>query len=203
MSLPRELAMATLLAFCLSPGCGPAARTREPLPALGARDVEIQDVYKAASQAFLGPGHAISDPGSAAAWLREEWRMLERPLPGEPLIELLHPEGSFVRLNLRPYKERGGEVDTVLVAFLRAGRAGADTNGFHRTWKAVREAIVAGGSRVTVQAYDSLDALLAPIGYPAIHHSKRYGAAMRPAYRVVTAVDAARFTSEPDGGPPD
>jgi hypothetical protein len=67
----------------------------------------IPDLYKLVYQGVAGPAHAVPSPEEAAAWLRREVTGLGAPSPRERMIEPLPPDGSFVRVNLRPWIQSG------------------------------------------------------------------------------------------------
>ncbi len=154
----------------------------------------IEDIYKLLHQAYLGPGHAIPSREEAAAYLRDEWAGLGEPRAGEPLLEVLVEGAPFVRLHMRPYRALGGTEDSLLAAFLRSATAPVDSVSFARAWSLARVRIDSGELPLSIAAYDSADAELRPLGYPAIHHSPAYQKRFQPAYRVIAAGEAERLT---------
>jgi hypothetical protein len=152
----------------------------------------IEDLYKLLHQAYLGPGHAIPSREAAEAYLQSEWADLGAPEAGEPLIEVLAEGAPFVRVHLRPYRERGGTADSLLGAFLRSAAVAKDSVSFERAWGLARERIARGEIPLSIAVYDSAEAELRPLGYPAIHHSAAYQKHLRPAYRVIAAREAQR-----------
>jgi hypothetical protein len=153
----------------------------------------VEDLYKLIHQAYLGPGHAIPSREAAATYLDREWREIGAALPGEPLIEVLAEGAPFVRVNLRPFRDQGGRIDSLLDAFVRSGSEKTDSVSFRLAWRLARLRIATGEIPLSVEAYDSLDAEVRPLGYPAIHHSATYQERFRPAYRVVAAREAQRL----------
>ena len=110
---------------------------------------------------------------------------------GELLLEPLGDSG-IVRLNLRPYRVRGGDRDALLDAFLAsAAEVRPDRARFSHAWRALGDELRLGPvGRLTRDAWKALDADTAPRGYPAVHHSETYERTRRPAYRVLTAARA-------------
>jgi hypothetical protein len=153
----------------------------------------IEDLYKLLHQAYLGPGHAIPSREAAESYLRREWEGLGATRASEPLIETLAEGAPFVRVHLRPFRDRGGTVDSLLEAFLRSASTQTDSVSFARAWTLARERIARGEIHLSLAGYDSLDALTRPLGYPAIHHSECYTVKTEPAYRVVAAREAERL----------
>jgi hypothetical protein len=153
----------------------------------------VEDLYKLIHHAYLGPGHAIPSREAAASYLDREWGEIGAALPGEPLIEVLAEGAPFVRVNLRPFRDQGGRIDSLLDAFVRSGSEKTDSVSFRLAWHLARLRIATGEIPLSVEAYDSLDAEVRPLGYPAIHHSAAYQERFRPAYRVVAAREAQRL----------
>jgi len=151
--------------------------------------VQMEDAYKWIYQATRGGEHAAPDREMASNWLDEEWKTLARPNGGEPLWQPLCRDGSIGRLNLRPYKYEGGDPDDLVDAFV----AGAD--GFKGTATDFLEAWNELGKRLEKRSaggldhkkWKALDAEMKKQGYPAVHHSQKYGEAFHPAYRILPA----------------
>ena len=165
-------------------------------------ETRIEDAYKWLFQAANGGEHAVPDEESARAWLEQEWASLGPTSTGELLVVPLRPDGAIVRLNLRPYRDRGGRPGALLDAFLRSARAIEPAPDlFRESWSAL-------GERINSQPlgplngaeWRRLDAAMRAKGYPAVHHSRTYASARRPAYRVLTKDEAERLVGRPQGG---
>jgi hypothetical protein len=167
-------------------------------------ETRIEDAYKWLFQAASGGEHAIPDEESARSWLEQEWASLGKTLPGEPLEVPLRPDGALVRLNLRPYRDRGGNPDELLRAFLRSARSFAPEPGlFRASWAALGKALVAHPlGPLNEEEWRRLDAAMLVSGYPAVHHSRAYTAARHPAYRVLTKEEARRLLRSLEGRRP-
>jgi hypothetical protein len=153
----------------------------------------IEDLYKLLHQAYMGPEHAIPSREAAAAYLQAEWADLGEPVTGEPLTEVLAEGAPFLRVHLRPYRAGGGTADSLLDAFVRSAAVPKDSVTFVRAWGLAGQRIARGEIPLSVAAYDSADAELRPLGYPAIHHSAAYESHFRPAYRVIAVHEAERL----------
>ncbi len=148
--------------------------------------MEVQDWYKLAHQAVFGAGHAIQNVEAAHDWLIREWEDLDS-LSNEPLLEILGPDSTYARINLRPYKSAGGRSDELFQIFLQTANQETElSNGFERYWRSLREAARKSMIAVRVEALDSLYSIMSAEGFPAIHHSGRYSELYHPAYRVVS-----------------
>ncbi len=147
----------------------------------------VEDVYKLLHQAALGSEHAVSDERAARAWLLRELREMG-PGPDEPLIDPISPDGSIVRVHLRPFASMGLDAEMLLAAFLRTAREFRGSTLFLEGGLA--DAAQLAGERlidVDPTEVELLATRMKTSGYPAVHHSAACVAAYRPAYRVVAA----------------
>lgn len=155
-----------------------------------------EDAYKLIHQAAMGSEHAAPTEEVARTWLEREFAQMGSG-PDEPLIDPISPDGSIVRVHLRPYARRGLDPELLLEAFLRTAVE----------FRGSRAALERGlGSALSLAAAGALGTAAVEVrqvveraraaGYPAVHHSVAFVAAYRPAYRVVDiaflAVDAQR-----------
>ena len=155
-------------------------------------EAEAADLYKFLHQAFFGPGHAILDPDAAARWLDSEFEDLGPSSESEAPCEVLGGRPILVRVNLRPFVARGGDVTELLDAFVAtAGEVRGDSGQMGEAIEIVVRWLRSDGLENLADALDRLGDELAPKGYPAIHHSEAYLEAYHPAYRVVTSERAA------------
>jgi hypothetical protein len=150
-------------------------------PAAGA-----EDAYKLLHQSVFGPAHLIPDRAAAAAYLEQEWAAMGPTLADEPLLEPLADNPPLVRVNLRPFRDAGGDRDLLVDALVTTANR---VHGDPLTFAACLERAIAvlEELRGEVAGHD-LDALARRAtveGYPAVHHSPPYQEAYRPAYRVV------------------
>ncbi len=122
-------------------------------------EIDVLDVYKLLHQAVFGPGSVIKSQKAAREWLERESEILQ-PVAAEPLLESVHPEGSIVRLHLRPYLVLNGKLNKLLDTFVQSSKA---VNGINMT----------GRTRASQN-------------WPASQHSPNYDFAYKPAYRVLT-----------------
>lgn len=179
-----------LLALYISLNCPDPAAIRAMLRRESARHpaAEVQDIYKLLFQATLGSEHATTDTAMARSWLAGEWRSL-KPLPrgaaAERVVDTL-AGGPYARVNLRPYRKNGGSEERLLAAFVRTGQS---VHGSSEALHCAEDAAVAEARANKVSwSATSLQSFFASQrtgGDTAVHHSARYEAAYRPAYRVV------------------
>ena len=154
----------------------------------------LRDAYKLLYQAVLGPEHLITSAGESERRLRAEVAAL-RLGPDGPLWEPLRPDDALGRIHLRPFVEQGGSVALLSEACLRTAQCPWGTRkDLEVVWR--RFAGLAGQGLWPGFALHQLDAFTGELerrGYPAMHHSARYAQTYAPAYRVVSAVQAARL----------
>ncbi|MCH7903527.1 MAG: hypothetical protein IH944_03060 [Armatimonadetes bacterium] len=150
-------------------------------------EMRIEDAYKWLFHATLGGEHAVQDVNSPRNWMDSEWASLELSEQDEPEVVKLTPDGSVLRVNLRPYKDRGGNKEMLLWAFVfSAERFKANKSVFRNAWNNLGDRLsVASQGHVTRKEWQRLDEETHALGYPAIHHSRQYEQKYKPAYRVV------------------
>jgi hypothetical protein len=147
--------------------------------------MQIEDVYKLVHQAAFGNGHLITDESGARTYLQAEFDSVAANA-SEPLIESLTPDGSAVRVNLRPFKAKGVDLRLLGDAMLTsAPRLRPQPESFDRWWQEIIDAASAGAVPFDAAALRSFGAARKAEGYPAIHHSAEYESRYHPAYRVV------------------
>ena len=148
--------------------------------------MEPADVYKLLYQGVLGPEHLIASPEGLALWLRAEYDSVP-PDEAELLWEPIRPDGALGRVNLRPFKAGGGDVERLIAACLEtAGLTWGTPAELRAAWATFVE-LCRAGQWVALPLTDvlALSERLEAEGYPPVHHSAAYRQAYRPAYRLV------------------
>ena len=150
--------------------------------------MEPVDVYKLLYQGVLGPEHLIASPEAFAARLRAEYDAQPSD-ETEPLWEPVRPDGALGRVNLRPFKAGGGDVERLIAACLEtAGRAWGRPAELQAAWAAFVELCQSGRWQAfSLVGILALSEQLSAEGYPPLHHSSAYRQAYRPAYRLAGA----------------
>lgn len=147
--------------------------------------MQAEDLYKLAHQACLGSEHAVRDLDGVRRWLERELVEMGDG-PGDPLVDPISPDGTIVRVHLRPYIAQGHDPARLLNAFVRtANDYRGSLDRLKQCWDEVVALADAGRLPLSARALRDLGAPLAARGFPAIHHSAAYEQAYRPAYRVV------------------
>lgn len=148
--------------------------------------MEPRDVYKFLHQGVLGPEHLVASPEDFAAWLRAEYEVVHS-CAAEPLWEPARTDGALVRLNLRPFKARGGDVEWLASAGLETAEWAWGTPEELRVAWATFIGLCQAGTWETLPLAEVLafSAWLEEHGYPPVHHSAGYKKASKPAYRLI------------------
>lgn len=147
--------------------------------------VAAADLAKLLYQGVMGMDHLLRERETFLADLGREWETLDpAPLPGEALVEPVHPAGEVVRLNLRPLKATGASLAEVGAFLSRQPLRQGDLAEFRERWE---DAVaLARGGQIPF-AWDELvsvgQAVLAR-GHPP-GHSAQYRRLNRPAYRLI------------------
>jgi hypothetical protein len=145
----------------------------------------VQDVYKLLFQAAMGAEHAVIDVEAARRRLWREWQTLGDG-PEEPLIDPLLPDGSLVRLHLRPYLAAQGDPAALLDAFVRTARESrGSVEALRCYWRVAERLATAGLLPYAPEALQRFFAAMQAKAFPTVHHSAVYTQVYRPAYRVI------------------
>lgn len=155
--------------------------------------MQPRDVYKLLFQAALGIEHLISSPEIFSTGLQDELAHLTFG-GNDPLVEPVRPDAALVRVNLRPYKARGGVFAALRDACLQTALHSWGTEALLlEAWDTFRKA----GERQAWRRWPGLapekvaqfHARLIRLKFPAVHHSEGYRQAYCPAYRLVSATE--------------
>ena len=156
--------------------------------------MQIQDVYKLLYQAVMGAEHLLHE--TALQRLQIEWSSLEMGVD-ETLFETIAVNSTAIgRLNLRPAKQHGYDLERVWDVFVRSAKEmRADHQEFVAVWKNVLNEFPQ-WQHIKYADVLQFDEKMAGAGYPVMHHSAQYRAAYHPAYRVVDKKYLIQETSD-------
>ena len=144
-----------------------------------------QDLYKLLYQAAMGCEHAVQDVAEARTWLEREVRRLHEG-PQEPTVDPIAPDGRIVRINVRPYLAKRGDLDRLFAAFIQtAAEFMGSLDVLQRYLSHTEEMEVAGELPFSSNTLKGFFAKREAEGFPAVHHSDAYRRSYRPAYRIV------------------
>ncbi len=158
-------------------------------------DVRIEDAYKWLYQATRGGEHMVLSREAADEALEKEWQTVGPSKKNEPLWEPLCPGGRIGRINIRPFKDRGGKAGDLVDGFLASSREyRSEPESFFDVWERLELRIKAHQTGNFLHSeWLRLDAEMKAKKYPAVRHSKHYSAARTPAYRVITGTEAQKL----------
>jgi len=143
------------------------------------------DLYKLAHQAALGSEHAIMDEDTARDRLARELAEMGDG-PTEPMLDPISADGCLLRVHLRPYLQTGHNPEALFQAFIRsANRSRGDGEQLRSNLRVILKLAKDGRVGIDEDNLIPLYAAMEAAGWPAIHHSREYQLAYRPAYRVV------------------
>jgi hypothetical protein len=151
-------------------------------------NIRIDDAYKWIFQATRGGEHMAPSREGAAKALEIEWTDAEPAADVEAMWEPLCPCENIGRLNIRPFRDLGGQRDDLVEAFLTSSRSfTARPDALLSSWNELGHRLERQSSGALNHGmWSLLNAALMAKSYPAIHHSTDYRAARRPSYRILT-----------------
>lgn len=160
---------------------------------------QIEDAYKWLYQATRGGEHAAPDAATSRKRLTEEWANIDASPTDIRLWEPLWPDGRIGRLHLQPFKQRSGNIEELLTAFLMSSDAfGGDADSFLAAWNELGESLKAGTqSGLTVADWTRSDDAMRAEGFPPISHSRLYSSKYKPAYRLLNREEMSVLLSQP------
>jgi hypothetical protein len=150
--------------------------------------MQPRDVFKLLYQGILGPEHLVDSPSAFADYLQAEYEALAPDLD-DPLLEAIHPHQNMLRINLKPFKAAGLDLNLLLDACLQtASRPWGTPQVLRSLWESFaslyrqRPFAAFTGSEIT-----DFTTWLASHDYSPVHHSPTYRQAYLPAYRLVAS----------------
>lgn len=150
-------------------------------------EMNNRDLYKLAYQASFGSSHAIPNEKKAAERLHTELRNLRKGVP-EPIFDVISPDGTVARINLRPYLAAGGDSESILKAFLKTAEIfSGSTDRMETILDFAADSNRSEDLEIVTEGLNSFLYRMKQKGYPAVHHSRRYRELYAPAYRVIAA----------------
>ncbi|CAN5366680.1 hypothetical protein BH20ACI2_BH20ACI2_08560 [soil metagenome] len=158
-------------------------------------NVRIEDAYKWLYQATRGGEHMALSREAVAETLEREWLSLGTACEGELLWVPLDPDEKVGRLNIRPFKDREGNIGDLVDAFVPSSMAyGSGPEGFINVWIELGERLkTCPSNQFNHSEWSGLNTVVKAKEFPAIHHSDGYRAARKPAYRVLTTTEVRRL----------
>ncbi|MGD8864025.1 MAG: hypothetical protein PVI81_00400 [Anaerolineales bacterium] len=146
---------------------------------------QIEDLYKLIYQAALGSEHAAFDKDYAKEALEREIQEL-RPSTSSHLTESISPDGTIVRVHLRPYLHSCRDPEKLFEAFHKTAlEYKGSLEILHQYVQIVLELNEDGALPCDKLRVLRFIEEIEQAEFPAVHHSRRYKELYRPAYRVI------------------
>ena len=147
-------------------------------------EIEAQDVYKLLYQGVYGVGHILSEK----AWYRlieESERINIEDHQEDPLTEPVSPDGTMIRVNLRPYLKQKKSLEKLYEAMIISADVPGDDDKFLDYWHEFKEMVREENLEFSWDKIREIDISLSDEGPKPRHHTQVYRVAYYPAYRVV------------------
>lgn len=146
---------------------------------------KVEDIYKFIHQASFGSEHAVKDTIAVRKWMENEISNLDLSINDE-MFNQLSPDGKLVRINLRPYLNKGFDPNLLLDAFIKtANNFKGKANDFKMYWKAAEKLAKSNKFKFTSEELNAFFEEQSKNKLHAIHHSREYELEYKPAYRVI------------------
>ena len=143
-----------------------------------------RDFYKLIYQGVFGVGHIISE--KAKDYLVEEAQRVDlKDYPNRVLVEPVSPDGSMVRVYLRPFMRKKLSLDRLFWVMQRSAKRQGDPEQFMDLWDVLLEMVELGEIPFDQAELDDITARIESDGLKPMHHTEPYRDAYYPAYRVV------------------
>jgi hypothetical protein len=147
--------------------------------------IQSEDLYKLIHQATLGSEHALDSTIAARDYLLREVDGLGEH-PYDPLIDPISPDGSLVRVHLRPFVQAKGDLDLLLKAFIETANTPYGDFNTIRTYLAIAQNCASLGTiSLDPERLEEFFKKMEDLDFPAVHHSPSYVRLYAPAYRVL------------------
>jgi hypothetical protein len=147
--------------------------------------LQMQDLYKLTYQAAMGNEHLMSDTAMVRKYLLEEFAAVDSSST-EPSIEYLTTDSSIARINLRPFKAKNRNPESLFQVMLKtASLVRPSLETLRRFWGDVESLAEEGKIPFKKKDLRSYFQTLEEQGFPAVSHSQTVENIYRPAYRII------------------
>ncbi len=143
-----------------------------------------RDVYKLIFQGVYGVSHIITGKAKEYLW-EEAGRIPLEDYPDRPLIEPVSPDGSMVRVNLRPFLRRNLSLDVLFRVMTASATMTGNNEKFIELWKVFVNIVESGELTMEWELIKEIRDSIDKNGINPMHHTEPYRQAYYPAYRVV------------------
>ena len=156
-----------------------------------------RDIYKLIYQGVYGVGHILT--GKAWDYLQEEaGRIPIEDYLDRSLIEPVSPDGSMVRINLRPFLRLTLSLNDLFMVMTASADVEGDDEQFTELWRVFVDLVETGEIEMDLEKVKEIQDSIDRRGIKPMHHTEPYRQAYYPAYRVVKLDLFKREFGEPE-----
>lgn len=145
-------------------------------------DMQIADFYKLIYQSAFGNTHLIQEVLKSKVYFYQEMEEVDNTNPySDTLIEPISLDDKVVRINFRPFVEKGYDNKTLFEVIVKSAThkySGEDM--FEKMWSRFRDK-----GWFDIEDIDKYYKEYYKIGRKIVHHSATYTEKYKPSYRVV------------------
>jgi hypothetical protein len=155
--------------------------------------LQLPDIYKLLYQGVMGSEHMVATQQEFGRRLEIEFENQPSDVT-HPVLEVIRPDHTLFRLNLRPYKAQHTTIQPLIPAMLATTKL---VTGTLDELRAVWSDFVINCQQEKMASFspsqlDEFTGWLEQQGYSALHHSEVYTKEYQPAYRLISS----KFTAE-------
>lgn len=143
--------------------------------------LQVEDIFKFLHQGAFGCEHLVQDERSAAAYIEQEYAAMPKGV--SPLTESL--VGAYCRAHLSWLSEGVSAATLARLFCLSAKKEEKGMEALLRSLAQAQSLVVERALPFDAAAFEQALSTWRAAGFPALHHSDRFRAAYRPAYRVL------------------
>ena len=144
-----------------------------------------RDFYKLIYQGVFGVGHILSDK-TKDYLVEEAHRVNLNDYLNRELLEPVSPDGSIVRIYLRPFMRRKLDLEKLYKVILRTADLQGNQKEFLERWRIFLDMVESGEIILDKSELNEVQADMYSKGLKPMHHTDAYREAYYPAYRVVS-----------------
>jgi hypothetical protein len=144
-----------------------------------------KDFYKLIYQGVFGVGHILSDR-TKDYLIEEAHRVNLNDYPNRELLESVSPDGSIVRIYLRPFMRLNLDLEMLYKVILRSADLLGNQKEFLERWRIFLDMVESGEIILDKSELNEVQADMDSKGLKPMHHTDAYREAYYPAYRVVS-----------------
>jgi len=159
-------------------------------------EMQPQDIYKFVYQAIFGPAHLGAQKDKMVQYLKWEINSITK-MPQNKLIERIHPEDKYIRIDLKKFKAKNGKIDLLgETLFLSCKKEADGIAELKEVLSIIKGLIKTNAINIKSNKFIEYINKLESLNFPVPHHSEEYTAQYKPAYRVVSLEKWEEFSTK-------